>query len=169
MISVTARRSDLYPAATALVSRVPPNVREATPNTAPKPRLLDRVREAIRTRHYSRHTEKAYVHWIKRYIFFHAKRHPAEMGAPEVTAFLTSLAVSERVAASTQNQALAALLFLYRVVLGVELHWLDEVVHAKRPEHLPVVLTRDEVRAILQRLEGVPRLMAVLPPRSGSN
>ena len=130
--------------------------------TAPKPRLLDRVRHAIEARHYSRRTEKAYVHWIKRYIFFHGKRHPAEMGTAEVTAFLTSLAVQSKVAASTQNQALSALLFLYREVLGVELPWLDDVVRAKRPLHLPVVLTRDEVRAILQRLDGVPRLMAIL-------
>ncbi len=94
-------------------------VRETGPGGAPKPRLLDRVRQAIGARHYSRRTEKAYVHWIKRYIFFHAKRHPAEMGAAEVTAFLTSLAVKGKVAASTQNQALSALLFLYREVLGV--------------------------------------------------
>ena len=136
-------------------------VRE-TPREPQQPRLLDRVREAISTRHYSRRTEKAYVHWIKRYIFFHGKRHPAEMGAPEVTAFLTSLAVHDKVAASTQNQALSALLFLYRQVLGVELPWLDDVVRAKRPQHLPVVLTREEVRAVLQRLDGVPRLMALL-------
>jgi integron integrase len=137
-------------------------VRETGPAGAPKPRLLDRVREAIGARHYSHRTEKAYVHWIKRYIFFHGKRHPAEMGAPEVTAFLTSLAVQDKVAASTQNQALSALLFLYREVLGVELPWLDDVVRAKRPQHLPVVLTRDEVRAVLQRLDGVSRLMALL-------
>jgi len=137
-------------------------VREAGPLVAPKPRLLDRVREAIRTRHYSRRTEKAYVHWIKQYIFFRGKRHPAEMGAAEVTAFLTSLAVHSKVAASTQNQALSALLFLYREVLGVELPWLDDVVRAKRPQHLPVALTRDEVRAVLQRLAGVPRLRALL-------
>ena len=111
-------------------------VQEAGSAGAPKPRLLDRVREALRTRHYSRRTEKAYVHWLKRYIFFHGKRHPAEMGAPEVTAFLTSLAVHGKVAASTQNQALSALLFLYREVLEVELPWLDDVVRAKRPLHL---------------------------------
>ena len=137
-------------------------LREAGPAPAPKLRLLDREREAVRTRHYSRRTEKAYVHWIKRYIFFHGKRHPAEMGAAEVTAFRTALAVSRKVAASTQNQALSALLFLYREVLGVELPWLDDVVRAKRPLRLPVVLTRDEVRAVLQRLDGVPRLMAIL-------
>jgi hypothetical protein len=94
-------------------------VHEAEPGAAPKPRLPDRVREAVRTRHYSRRTEKAYVHWAKRYILFHLRRHPAEMGAAEVTAFLTSLAVRGKVAASTQNQALSALLFLYREVLGV--------------------------------------------------
>jgi integron integrase len=142
--------------------RVPRVCQESGPPEPPKPRLLDRGRHAIETRHYSRRTEKAYVHWIKRYIFFHGKRHPAEMGAAEVAAFLTSLAVQGKVAASTQNQALSALLFLYREVLGVELPWLDDVIRAKRPVHLPVVLTRDEVRTVLRRLDGVPRLMAVL-------
>jgi integrase len=138
-------------------------VREATPVTPPKPRLLDRVRATLRARHYSRRTEEACVAWIKRDIFFfHAKRHPAEMGAPEVTRFLSSLAVDGRVAASTQNQALSALLFLYRDVLEVDLPWLDGVVRAKRSHRLPVVLTRDEVRALLQRLDRVPRLMACL-------
>jgi site-specific recombinase XerD len=142
--------------------RVPWVCQESGPPEPPKPRQLDRVRHAIETRHYSRRTEKAYVHWIKRYIFFHGKRHPAEMGAAEVAAFLTSLAVQGKVAASTQNQALSALPFLYREVLGIDLPWLDEVVRAKRPLHLPVVLTREEVRAVLQRLDGAPRLMAVL-------
>src|SRR5688572_31152511 len=119
-------------------------VRETGPAAVPPPRLLDRVREAIRARHYSRRTEKAYVHWIKRYIFFHGKRHPVEMGAAEVTAFLTSLAVHDKVAASTQNQALSAVLFLYREVLGIELPWLDDVVRARQPQPLPVVLTREE-------------------------
>ena len=137
-------------------------VRETGPAEAPKPRLLDRVRQAIGARHYRRRTEKAYVHWIKRYIFFHGKRHPAEMGAAEVTAFLTSLAVQRKVAASTQNPALSAWLVLYREGLGVERPWLDDVVRATRPLHRPVVLTRDEVRAVLQRLDVVPRLMAVL-------
>ena len=100
--------------------------------------------------------------WIRRYIFFHGKRHPIDLGGPEVTAFLTSLAVDGHVAASTQNQALSAVLFLYRDVLEVDLPWMDGVVRAKRPERLPVVLTRDEVRAVLQRLHGVPRLMACL-------
>ena len=123
----------------------------------PKPRLLDRVRAALRIRHYSRRTEKAYVAWILRYILFHGKRHPAEMGAPELTRFLTSLAVDRKVAASTQNQALSALLFLYREVLELDLPWLDEVVRAKRPLRLPVVLTREEVRATLQPLCTGPR------------
>src|SRR5439155_24558207 len=102
------------------------------------------------------------VHWIRRFIFFHDKRHPADMGAAEVTAFLTSLAVRDKVAASTQNQALSALLFLYRDVLGVDLPWLADVVRAKRPQYLPVVLTREETRAVLQQLAGVPRIMARL-------
>ena len=92
--------------------------------------MLDRVRHRIRARHYSRRTEKAYVHWIRRYIVFHGKRHPAEMGAAEGSAFLTALAVRDGVAASTQNQALSALLFLYREVLGIELPWLDDLVRA---------------------------------------
>jgi integron integrase len=137
-------------------------VREAGPPAPSQARLLDRVRDAIRARHYSRRTEKAYAHWIKRYIFFHGKRHPADMGAAEVTQFLTALAVRDKVAASTQNQALSALLFLYRDVLTVDLPWLDGVVRAKRPERLPVVLTREEVRATLARLDGVPRLMGVI-------
>jgi integrase len=131
-------------------------VRETGPGDPPKPRLLDRVRQTLRARHYSRRTEKAYIFWIKRYVFFHGKRHPLELGAPEVTAFLTALAVRGRVAASTQNQALCALLFLYREVLGVELPWLDGLVRAKRPQHLPVVLTIDEVRAVLSRMQGSP-------------
>jgi integron integrase len=133
----------------------------------PPPRLLDRVRAALRARHFSRRTEEAYVAWIRRYIFFHDKRHPAHMGAPEVTRFLTSLAVDRHVAASTQNQALSALLFLYRDVLEVDLPWLDGIVRAKRPQRLPIVLTRDEVRAVLRALQGVPRLMACLLYGSG--
>src|SRR6266478_2005124 len=129
-----------------------------TPRACPKPRLLDRVRDAIRARHYSRRTEDAYVGWIRRYIFFHGKRHPAELGAAEVTRFLSSLAVDGHVAASTQNQALGALLFLYRDVLELDLPWLDGIVRAKRPDRLPVVLTREEVAAVLRPLTGVPRL-----------
>jgi integron integrase len=137
-------------------------VRETSSAEPPKPRLLDRVRSALRTRHYSGRTEEAYVAWIRRYILFHDKRHPTEMGAPEITRFLSWLAVDGRVAASTQNQALSALLFLYREVLDLDVPWLDDVVRAKRPQRLPVVMTREEVRAVLQRLDGVPRLMAYL-------
>jgi integrase len=137
-------------------------VREPGAPVPPKPRLLERVRAALRIRHDSRRTEKAYVAWILRYILFHGKRHPAEMGAPELTRFLSSLAVDGKVAASTQNQALSALLFFYRAVLELDLPWLDDVVRAKRPQRLPIVLTREEVRAALQPLDGVPRLMAHL-------
>jgi integron integrase len=130
---------------------------------APKgPRLLDRVRAAIRARHYSPFTERAYVAWIKRYIFFHGKRHPLEMGSAEVTEFLSSIAQRGRVSASTQNQALNALLFLYREVLHRELVGIDAGVRAKRPPRLPVVLTRGEVAAVLRRLDGVCWLMASL-------
>jgi integron integrase len=135
---------------------------ESSPPAAPKPKLLDQMRQRIRARHYSRRTEKAYVYWVGRYILFHGKRHPLDMGVVEVTTFLTSLAVRDRVAASTQSQALNALLFLYREVLEVELPWLDGLVRAKRPEHLPVVLTREEARALIRALEGPPRLMALL-------
>jgi integron integrase len=127
----------------------------------PGPRLLDRVRERMRPRHLSRRTEKAYVAWIRRYVVFHGKRHPREMGSAEVTAFLTALAVQRRVSASTQNQALAALLFLHREVLGAPLEGIDAV-RARMPGRLPVVLTRDEVRAVIGRMHGVPRLMALL-------
>ncbi|WP_449371482.1 integron integrase [Thiomonas sp.] len=132
------------------------------PTVLPPPRLLDQVREAIRLRHFSLRTEQAYVHWIKRFILFHHKRHPREMGAAEVQAFLTWLAVEGQVSASTQGQALAALLFLYKQVLAVDLPWLDEVVRAKRPQRLPTVLTPDEVRRLLAQLEGTQALMGRL-------
>jgi hypothetical protein len=133
-------------------------VRETPAAYSGGPRLLDRVRHAIRARHYSRRTEKAYVGWIKRYIFFHGKRHPDELGAADVSRFLTALAVDRKVAASTQNQAMNALVFLYRVVLEQDLPWLDDVVRARRPQHLPMVFTREEVRDVLARLDGLPRL-----------
>jgi integron integrase len=123
---------------------------------------MDRVRSAVRLRHLSRRTERAYAGWIKRFILFHGKRHPQEMGAAELTAFLSSLAVDHHVSASTQNQALAALLFLCQVVLEQSLPWLDGMVHAKRPARLPVVLNRDEVRQILERLDGAPGLVCRL-------
>lgn len=128
----------------------------------PKPKLLDQVRDAIRTRHMSYRTEEAYVHWIKRFIFFHGKRHPVEMGAAEVSAFLSALATDAHVSASTQNQALAALLFLYREVLAQDFGWLHDVVRAERIPHLPVVLTREEVKAILGALRGRDWLMVML-------
>jgi integron integrase len=136
-------------------------------DTAAKPRLMDEVRSRIRTKHYSLRTEQAYTHWIKRYIYFHGKRHPVEMGAAEVEAFLSSLAVDRQVAASTQKQALAALLFLYREVLGVDLPWLDGVTRAKQRVHVPVVLTQAEVKRMLDWLEGTPGLMARLLYGSG--
>jgi len=125
-----------------------------------KPNLLDQTRTAIRTRHLSRRTEKAYVNWIKRFVIFHDMRHPKAMGKAEVEQFLSHLAVDGRVAASTQNQALSAILFLYRHVLDRNLPWLDGVVRAQRPKSLPVVLTRDEVRALLSHLDGTPYLVA---------
>jgi len=117
------------------------------------PRLLDQVRDKLRTLHYSYRTEQQYVQWVRRFILFHDRRHPRAMGAPEVEAFLTHLAVTRKVSASTQNQALAALLFLYQTVLEFELPWLKDVVRAKPSRHLPVVLTHKEVRAVLARLE----------------
>lgn len=126
------------------------------------PRLLDRVRERIRYKHYSLRTEESYVQWIRRFILFHDKRHPSEMGGPEVETFLTSLAVEGNVAASTQNQARSALLFLYKEVLGSELPWLDNVEQAKKPRRLPVVLTEDEVRSVLGSLDGLAWLSAAL-------
>jgi integron integrase len=130
-------------------------------------RLLDQVRHAIRVYHYSYRTEEAYIGWIRRYIHFHHKRHPAELGAAEVSAFLTMLAVERTVSASTQNQALAALLFLYREVLHLEVGWLDDLVRAKRPHRVPVVLTRAEVESLLCELTGVSWIMALLLYGSG--
>ena len=137
---------------------------ETTPPTSvPRPpKLLDQVRDKIRFKHYSIRTEQAYLDWIRRFILFHKKRHPAEMGASEVEAFLTHLAVAGKVAASTQNQARSALLFLYKEVLGQELPWLDDVEQAKRPRRLPVVLTHAETRAVLDRLRNTHWLLASL-------
>jgi len=137
----------------------------ASPPTPP--RLLDQVRQAIRVRHFSRETEKAYVGWVRRFILFHRKRHPEMLSEPEITGFLSSLAVDRHVSASTQNQALSALLFLYREVLRREVAWLEDLVRAKRPRRIPVVLSRDEVHAVLSRLAGTPRLMATLMYGSG--
>ena len=131
-------------------------------DTPEAPRLLDRVRDRIRLKHYSIRTEQAYSDWIKRFIRFHGKRHPADLGATEVEIFLTHLAVERCVAASTQNQAKSALLFLYGEVLGVELPRLDGVEKAKAPMHLPVVLTPEEVSRVLMRLQGTHRLIGRL-------
>jgi len=128
--------------------------------TAQKPKLLDEIRTLLRLKHYSLRTERAYLGWIKRFILFHRKRHPREMGAEEVTAFLSHLASHGHVAAATQNQALAALLFLYKEVLGVDLPWLSDVERAKKPKRLPVVLSRDEIDRLMSRLEGTHALMA---------
>lgn len=125
-----------------------------------QPRLLDQVRNALRLKHYSMRTEETYVGWIKRYIFFHNKRHPKDMGEKEIKAFLTNLAVNKNVAASTQNQAFNALLFLYRNVLKKEFGDISGVVRAKKPRRLPVVFTKEEVRAIVDQLDGSKWLMA---------
>jgi len=135
---------------------------ETTPPAPTPPKLLDQVRDKIRVKHYSIRTETQYVQWIRRFILFHGKRHPKEMGAAEAEAFLTHLAVDGNVSASTQNQALSALLFLYREVLGMELPWLDHVVRAKKPQRLPTVLNREEVSLVLERMEGTYSLMAHL-------
>ena len=135
---------------------------DSSPSGSPKLRLLDQVRQAIRTRHYSYRTEKAYVHWTKRFIFFHNKRHPADMGEAEIGRFLSSLATDSHVSASTQNQALNALLFLYREIVKKDIGYVDGVVRAKRPHRLPVVLTRQEVRSILGCLDGSDWIMAML-------
>jgi len=127
-----------------------------------KPRLLDQVRDALRVRHYSLRTEESYLQWIKRFILFHGKRHPTEMGEQEITAFLTFLAVDKHVSPSTQNQALSALLFLYKQVLEQELDWMDDIVRAKRSERIPEVLSPDQVRQLINHLAGTHQLMARL-------
>lgn len=133
------------------------------PPPSPRPpRLLDRVRHAIRTRHYSRRTEEAYVYWIREFILFQQKRHPDTMGALEISAYLTWLAVQRQVSASTQNQALSALLFLYREVLRRGPGDIPPVVRARTPERLPVVLGRGEVRRVLQQLDGSMRVVGLL-------
>ena len=135
-------------------------------NQRPK-KLLDQVREAIQVKHYSIRTEQAYVNWIKRYILYHKKRHPREMGAAEIEAFLTYLAVDRNVAASTQNQALSALLFLYRQVLKQDLVGSIDSVRAKRPKRLPTVLTKEETLRVIGFLSGTHQLMAKLLYGSG--
>jgi integron integrase len=126
------------------------------------PKLLDLLRDSLRSRHYSRRTESSYFHWVKRFIYFHGVRHPREMAEPEINAFLTHLAVKGKVSASTQNQALCALIYLYRHVIGREVGNLGEVVRARKPKRLPAVMTREEVKAVLAHLPGDKWLMASL-------
>ena len=133
-----------------------------SPAAPQPPKLLNRLRDHLRTRHYSIRTETAYVDWARRFILFHGKRHPLEMGGAEVEAFLTHLAVDRQVSASTQNQAKAAILYLYKQVLDVDLPWLDGVVQAKTPKRLPVVLKATEVRALLLHMQGQTGLIAQL-------
>ena len=127
-----------------------------------RPKLLDQVRHAIRMRHYSRRTEKTYADWIRRFIIFHHKKHPKTMGAPEITAFLSWLATTRRVSASTQNQALSAVLFLYRHVLRIEVDAIEQVPRARLPDRVPVVLSREEVDQIFAHLQGTMWLVAAL-------
>src|SRR5690606_21740359 len=138
----------------SLVVRVDPRTGE--------PRLLDQVRERVRRLGMAVRTEEAYVGWIRRFIVAHGMRHPRSMGGPEVEAFLTALASRDKVASGTQNQALSALLFLYRQVLGIELPWMDKIQRAKRPERVPLVLSREEVQSLLAQMDGVPWLVASL-------
>ena len=149
----------------------PPSVPQSeirNPNSPPPPpRLLDSVRKHLRVRHYSIRTEQAYLDWIKRFILFHGKRHPTDMAEPEIASFLTHLAVDRHVAASTQNQALSALLFLYHEVLERKLLFMGDIERVKRPPKVPVVLTPREVQSVLAQMEGDYRLMADLLYGSG--
>ena len=142
-------------------------MRRIVEETLPPPRLLDRVHQALRVRHDSVRTEEAYVAWIRRFILFHNKRHPSSMGADEINAYLTHLAVEGHGSASTQNQALSGILFLYNKVLEEDIGRVGEVIRARKPKHLPVVLTRDEVTRILARLEGTWWLMGMMLYGSG--
>jgi integron integrase len=145
-----------------VMQRVSPERSTLVVATTGAPKLLDRVRQTIRAKHYSRRTESAYVDWIRRYVLFHRKRHPSEMGASEIAAFLTWLATNRRVSASTQNQALSALLFLYRNVLHIEIGPIENVPRARMPVRVPVVLSHDEVARIMKHLNGVTWIMVVL-------
>jgi integron integrase len=150
-----------------VMQRVSPERPSLAVATSGAPKLLDRVRQTIRAKHYSHRTESAYVDWIRRYILFHQKRHPSEMGAPEIAAFLTWLATNRRVSASTQNQSLSALLFLYRDVLHIEIGSIENVPRARMPVRVPVVLSRDEVARIMKHLHGVTWIMVTLLYGSG--
>lgn len=161
-MSSSSRANPGPDASGSLLPATPGEVNAPAAGVAPPPRLLDQLRQAIRVRHYSIRTEVTYADWVRRFILFHDKRHPKELGAPEVAAFLTHLAVDRSVSPSTQNQAKSALLFLYRSVLDVHLPWLDEVVAAKDRPRLPVVLTPSEVRSLLHALNGTMGLVASL-------
>ena len=132
------------------------------PTGRPQPKLLDQVRARLRSKHYARRTEESYIDWITSYVRFHQLRHPHELGAADISAFLTHLAVDLKVAASTQNQARSALLFLYREVLAIAIDALHDLVAAKTPQRLPTALTKDEIRAVLVALSGEYRLMECL-------
>ena len=136
-------------------------------NETPEPKLLDRVRAKIRLKHYSPKTEQVYCKWIVRFIRFHDMRHPATMGSDEITAYLTWLATDRKVAGATQNQALAAILFMYREVMGVDLPWMDDIVRAKKKPNLPVVLSRGEVGDLLAHMTDLPHLMSLIMYGSG--
>jgi integron integrase len=140
---------------------------ENTPEIKPAPKLFPLIVERLRVKHYSKRTEEAYIQWIKRYILHHGKRHPRDMGVAEVEDFLTHLAVTRNVSASTQNQAKSALLFLYKEVLEMELPWLDNVTQAKTPKRMPVVLNKPEVQTLLNRLDGTMWLIGSLLYGSG--
>ena len=132
------------------------------PHRKMKPKLMDMVREALRTRHYSKRTEQAYCRWIVQFVRFHGTRHPNEMGEAEINTFLTDLAVNKNISSSTQNQALAALLFLYRYVINREVGDLGQLVRARKPKRLPVVMTREEAKSVLNNLSGDKWLMAAI-------
>lgn len=133
----------------------------------PPKKLLDQMKDTLRTRHYSYRTEQSYIEWARRYILFHDKRHPAVMDAPEIQDFITYLAVKKKVAASTQNQALSAILFLYRNVLHKDVAMPSRIVSANRPKHLPTVLTHAEAMTVIEKMSGVHQLMAKLLYGSG--
>jgi integron integrase len=144
------------------MTNAPPSPGNSAPAPSIENTILERLRERIRYRHYSLRTERSYQEWVRRYIRFHGRRHPRELGAEHVTAFLSNLAINRNVAPSTQNQALAALLFLYREVLGLDLPWMQGIARAKKARRLPVVLTRLEAHSLLARMEGTHALMARL-------
>lgn len=143
---------------------IPPAIRVVMPmpTTDNKPKLLTQLSQAMRSRHYSRKTESTYIHWIKRFIFFHHVRHPKDMAEPEINAYLTHLAVKEHVSSSTQNQALCAIIFLYKYVLNRKIGDIGEVIRAKQSRYIPVVMTKDEVKAVVGNLTGDKKLMISL-------